>query len=391
MAEEKPTTAPSNGATPPAEPARPSLREVAEASWDQVQDAAADEGGDEPAQPEAGQDGRTRDSLGRFAPADPASKPGEQSNDPAPKPDASSTAKPVDPAPPGSSNQPPQHWSEQDRQAFSTLPPAGQEFLLRRHTEMERDYQTKAQAAATAVQFTQSLAPMFQDPVISGSLQQAGISPQQAIDQWGQFHKRFYTDPAGLIQDLSQRARELFPAAFGQMSQPGTAALSEDDLKDPAIRYFADHIGKTFQETQALRGELNQMRQQEAQRANADAVKASQWTINSFADEKDAQGNLKHPHFDVVLEYMTDLFRANPGRDLQQTYDEAIWAVPSIREKLLAERTSAQQHQQSNERARQAVRSNVRGITSPVAKPAGDGKPTGLRATLEASADEVGL
>jgi hypothetical protein len=167
--------------------------------------------------------------------------------------------------------------------------------------------------------------------------------------------------------------------------------LSEEDLKDPAIRSFADTIGKTFSDLQALRGELNQMRQQDADRQNAEVLKVSRWQIDSFADEKDAQGNLKHPHFDAVLEHMIELYRANPERDLQQAYDMAIWAVPSIRANLIAAERNSVQRQSSNERARQAVRSNVRGLTSPVAKPAGDGKAKGLRGTLEASADEVGL
>lgn len=265
---------------------------------------------------------------------------------------------------------------------------------MRRHTEMERDYQTKTQAAATAVQFTQSLAPIFQDPVIAGSLQQAGVSPYDAIGQWAGFHRRAMDpNPAvrtALWQELGQRMG-LNPAANGQMSQPGTAALSEDDLKDPAIRYFADHIGKTLNDVQTLRGELQQMRQQEAQKANAEVLKVTRWSIDSFADEKDASGKPKHPHFDAVLPHMIDLYRANPERDLQQAYDQAIWAVPEVREKLLAERTNVAQQQQSNERARQAVRSNVRGVTSPVAKPAGDGKSRGIRAAIEAAADEVGL
>jgi hypothetical protein len=394
MAEDR-TTPNSNGdaSQTPSEAKPLSLREVAEAAYDEVQDAA-DSG--EPAQP-VDDGGQQRDAQGRFIAKPAVDEPGEQSGkpDPAPKPDdASSDAKPVDPAPQGSSNQPPQHWSEQDRQTFAKLDPAGQEFLLRRHTEMERDYQTKAQASATAVQFTQSLAPIFQDPVVAGSLQQAGVSPYDAIGQWAGFHRRAMDqNPAvrmALWQELGQRMG-LDPAAASQMSQPGQARLSEDDLKDPAIRYFADHIGKTFQDVQTLRGELHQMRQQEAERANAEVLKVTRWSIDSFADEKDAQGQPKHPHFDAVLPHMIELYRANPERDLQQAYDMAIWAVPEIRATLIAAERQGVQQQQGNERAKQAVRSNVRGITSPVSKPAADGKATGLRATLEAAADEVGL
>lgn len=387
----------SNGAASPADAApRQSLRDVAEASWDEVQDAAVDDFVEDDQGLTTGQDGRRRDSLGRFAPDDQAAKPGEQSTDPAPSNDpASSDAKPDDPAAEQArSNQPPQHWSEQDRQAFSKLDPAGQEFLLRRHTEMERFVQTRTQAAATAVQFTQSLAPIFTDPVISGSLEQAGISPHDAIQQWASFHRRAMDpNPAVRQQLLGEMAHRmgLHSAANGQSSQPGPGVLSEEDLKDPAIRFFADYLGKTLNDVQALRGELNQMQRSAAERQQTEVMKVTRRGIDSFADEKDEKGNLKRPHFDAVLPTIIELYRANPERDLQHAYEMAIWSDPQVRSQLIAAERNSVQQQQANERARLAVRGNVRGITSPVSKPAGDGKPMGLRATIEAAADDAGL
>jgi uncharacterized protein YhaN len=253
------------------------------------------------------------------------------------------------------------------------------------------------QANAVADQFTRALAPVFQDPVIAGSLQEAGASPFDAITQWAGFHRRAM-DPnpevrVQLLQELGQRMG-LNPAAFnGQMSsQPGPGQLSEADLQDPAIRFFADHLGKTFSDVQALRGELHQMRQAADQQVQAETMRVTKWGIDSFADEKDAQGNLKHPHFDAVLPQLVELYRANPERDLQQAYDMAIWAVPEVREKLLQAQRATVDQQQQNQRARQAVRSNVRGITSPVSKPQpNQGEAGGLRATIEATADELGF
>ena len=384
-----------NGAateTPPADAPRQSLREIAEAAYDEVE-AAADEGDEGEQQPPVDEGGQPRDAQGRFAPKTSEAEPGE-AEPPAPSPEqeqqAPDATKPVDPA--QGSNQPPQHWPEQDRQLFAKLDPQAQEFLLRRHTEMERDYQGKVQANATAVQFTNALAPVFNDPVISGSLQQTGLSPFDAITQWAAFHRRFYTDPAGLLQELGQRAG-LNPAANGQMSQPAQGpALSEDDLKDPAIRYFADHLGRTFKDVQALRGELHQMRQQDADRQSAEVQRVTRWSIDNFAEEKDAQGKPLHPHFDAVLPQIIELFRANPERDLREAYETAVWMVPSVRSGLLTAHQTQQQQKQATERAKQAVRSNVRGITSPVTKPAaGTNGPGGLRATIEAAADEIGL
>ena len=92
-----------------------------------------------------------------------------------------------------------------------------------------------------------------------------------------------------------------------------------------------------------------------------------------------------------VIGELIEKFKVNPDRDLQQTYDRAVWAVPELRRLMIdAGRQSAQQRQ-SNERARLAVRGNVRGITSPVSKPQAEQGSQGLRGTIEAAADELGI
>jgi hypothetical protein len=47
--------------------------------------------------------------------------------------------------------------------------------------------------------------------------------------------------------------------------------------------------------------------------------------------------------------------------------------------------------QQNVQRAQSAVRSNVRGMTAPVTKPASNGAKRSLRDVIEETADEVGL
>jgi len=258
---------------------------------------------------------------------------------------------------------------------------------------MERFAQDKVQAAATAVQFTNALAPFFQDPLVAGSMQQEGITPFDAITRLLAFQRRAVDPNPQVRQALHQELGQIMglnPAANGQMSPPG---LSEQDLKDPVIATFADYFGKTQSEMQALRGTLNQIIQSGIDQQNAQAIAQSRWTIEQFADAKDQQGNPLHPFLDhpEVMAELIEKFRVDPNRDLQQTYDRAVWAVPDLRKLMLdAERNSAQQ-KQSNERARLAVRSNVRGLTSPVSKPQADNGPQGLRGTIEAAADEVGF
>ena len=124
---------------------------------------------------------------------------------------------------------------------FARQTPEAQSFLLRRHTEMERDYTAKTQANASAVQFTSALAPVFQEPTLSGHLQQAGMSPYDAIQQWAGMHRRALNpDPrerVNLLVDMAQ-GMGLDPAAIFATSRQSGPALSEEEQKNPAIRYL---------------------------------------------------------------------------------------------------------------------------------------------------------
>jgi DNA invertase Pin-like site-specific DNA recombinase len=53
--------------------------------------------------------------------------------------------------------------------------------------------------------------------------------------------------------------------------------------------------------------------------------------------------------------------------------------------------SSQSRRQQDNARAAAAARGNIRGRTAPVSKGDQSGSPQGLRAALEAAADEVGF
>jgi hypothetical protein len=282
---------------------------VAEAAYDEVVNA------DQPSEAEAASEERARDSFGRFI-----ARPGEADDgQPSTQPRDDTAPQPPDqkphPAPEGSSSEAPNNWSAQDRLTFSKLAPEGREFLLRRHSEMEGDYQRRVQATAQAASFVQSLAPVFSDPIISGSLQQAGLAPSDAVREWAAMHRRAMSpnpnDRVGLLFDLAQRMG-IDPAAMAPSRQGPAPQLSQADMQDPAIRYFADHLGRTVQDMQALRGQLSSMQQHDAERQNAEALKVTRWGIDSFAEEQDANGHPLRPDFDLVLPQIIELFRANP-------------------------------------------------------------------------------
>jgi hypothetical protein len=407
-----PIVPPSNGdgSTGSEEPKR-SLRETLENAWDKLEENTPDEPGDgespEPApQPTVDSQGRLRDEHGRWVrrdeiqPGEAAQRP-QQAEHPAPQeaPQQPQAAAPS-PGQPGVAAQAPANWDAEARAAFEEQTPAGKEFLLRRHSEMESFVQQRVQANAQAANFAQSLAPVFNDPVIAGSLQQAGVGAAEAIQQWAVFHRRFMTDPLPMIAELIQRAG-VDPAVFAQMSpagqqpQPGGAQpLTPEQLKDPALRFIADHIGRQHSDIVGLRTELQAMRSAGEQRQAQEVMRVTRWGIDSFAEEKDPQGNPLHPHFDAVLPHIITLFKADPRRDLHEAYEQALWMDANTRGTLLQRERASVQQQQADQRARQQVRSNITGRTHPaVPMPRGD-QATGkrsLRDVLEDAADKVGI
>jgi len=110
-----------------------------------------------------------------------------------------------------------------------------------------------------------------------------------------------------------------------------------------------------------------------AQEANND--------VETFASEPG------HEHFGQVRQIMAGLVREGKAKNLQDAYDQAVWAHPYVRAELLQQANLARV-QDVNKNRRATL--SVSGAPGPVAvAPAVD--PKDLRATIEAqfSADRV--
>lgn len=280
---------------------------------------------------------------------------------------------------------------------YDRLPQDAKAFLSRRHGEMEAEFTRKSQANAGAVQALNALAPIFSDPDIANSLRANQMHPVQAISEWASFHKRGSSpDPkqrASLLYDLAERMGFDPARIFAtNRQQPGSQGVPETVVKDPNLRYLAEQLNRRDSDFQALRNELQQFQRNEQEKQEGEALRTTRWAIDNYADEKGPDGRPLRPYFDRVINYVTDAFRLNPDADLDEAYQRACWQDEAVRKEMLNAQWSQANQRHANQRAAQAARSNVRGLTSPVSKPAPERKSNGsLRDTLEASADEVGL
>lgn len=392
MPNEQDQTSPSGGSPEPSQPR--SLREVAESTYEEI--SSGSQGSDDYSGDDEGADrGDGRNRRGRFVPKEQRAQDAGEAEAEPPSPEEPPET-PERPEPARQGTQPPEHWSAEDKALYQRLPQDAKAFLTRRYSEMEADYTRKSQANAEAVQVTQALNPVFNDPEMMQSLKLNNMHPVEAIYDWARLHK------AAISQNLQVRASALYEIAermgfdpakvFARPSPP--VELPPEKQNDPAVRYFAELQGRANNDLRALRAELEQFKAQENQRVENEALRVTRSSIDAFADEKGPDGRPLRPHFDKVLGHIIAMYKDNPQRDIREAYETACWMDPEVRKILMTAEQNRASQQQANQRAMQAAKSNVRGVTSPVSKPAGAPAKKGngsLRDTLEASAEEVGF
>src|SRR5688572_13763099 len=94
--------------------------------------------------------GRARDESGKFVKAESDAETEQEETEVEAEEETAEPGKTETPEP---SLEAPQHWSAEDKAVFSKLQKEGQEFLLRRHKDMEADYTRKTQEVADTKRF----------------------------------------------------------------------------------------------------------------------------------------------------------------------------------------------------------------------------------------------
>ena len=174
------------------------------------------------------------------------------------------------------------------------------------------------------------------------------------------------------------------PLAFisGIMRDSGiTLEMLQNGVNSP------EYQQRQFQNQQAIQlGNMERRLEQiVSQRLSQDAFERN---VIAFANERDAEGNILHPHLQQVGDMMDLLMGQNPSLTLQQAYDNACYAVPEVREQMLKEKleqdTKAQLAKQELEKAKKA-----KGITQ-TPTPAGSVKKKNWQTVLDDIIDAQG-
>ncbi len=285
---------------------------------------------------------KARDEGGRFA-----AKDGEKAAAEAVKPDVKAEApKPEAKQPDAKVAPPPQSWPKELHEKWSAVPPEVQAQITKRETEAHQTISRLGQIAKQAEPLTRIINER------QGYLRQTGIAPTEFITRAIDISQRMDSgDAIGALRDLAA-AYKIDPSQ-----------LAPNPLDPP--------------EMDTLRREVAELRQQLSARQHQERVTAEQ----SAAQREQGLHQLvtevrqgKEHWSEVETELLASigaLQKTNPSLSpkelLEQAYDRAVWANPTTRAKLEAQRAEKAERdrieaaKKAGEAAKRAASINVNG------------------------------
>jgi hypothetical protein len=241
---------------------------------------------------------------------------------------------------------PRERWAEADKQMFGKLPKEAQDFVLRREHEIEAAYTKKTTEIATLKREFEPVQKMFEP--YSAALKERGWTPHSVIEGWANVEKALLegkgpTIIKGLVDgykmDVQQVLQALGIRSAEQIPQPqGEQRAENGNGQQPKPE--DDRIAK-----------IEQRLALEDRARYENAARSTIQSIEDFKNAVDEKKNLRHPLFAEVEADMAKLAvatRQSGGKvpSLSDLYDQAVWANPSTREKLLAEKETAREQAQ---------------------------------------------
>ncbi|UUX38879.1 hypothetical protein NTJ56_08770 [Burkholderia contaminans] len=249
----------------------------------------------------------------------------------------------------------PQSWNAADRAHWDKMPPEVQAVISRREEEAHRAITTMGQDAAFGKRITEVVSPYL--PLIRSE----GGTPEGAV--------RDLLQTAYVLRTAQPEQKiQLFRQLASQFGVDIQAAAQDAPRVDP-------HVHQLQQELAQVRGHLASQEQQQHQQVQGQA----QQMIDAFAADP------KNEFYETVKPLMGQLLLGGQASTMQDAYDQACWAVPSVRSTLM-------QRQQAAEETKRAAEAKARADAKRRAAGSVSGAPTApVAASASAAAQSLSL
>jgi hypothetical protein len=260
---------------------------------------------------------------------------------------------------------PPNGWTAEAKAVWHTLPKEVQEAAIKREQDVAKFTSTRDEHASFGKEIFQTVQPYL------AQIQAEGGTPAAAIKSLLNTAYVLRTgSPDQKKQLLLQTARQ-----FGV--DLGTAQQGQ---VPPALETLQQRLDRLEHERSQERAAENQRLQTEVQTE-----------LEAFAADP------KHPHFEAVKGHMSALIAQGHAKDLQDAYEQAVWARPDTRATLLAQQRAEEEQKRradASKRAEEAKRKNVSitggpGNTAQASAPGGRSIREELESAMAASGGAV--
>jgi hypothetical protein len=282
---------------------------------------------------------RERGPDGKFLRTEPAAAPGD--TDGVAEAPEIAAAPPPEPKP---WEQPPNTWKKETAAQFAALPEPVKQEIHRREEDFHKGIAQYRDAAAFGHSMFEDVSPHFD------VIRQLGGTPKEVV-----------REVMGAWRALATGSPEQKRSTLLQLAQGYGISLNE--LADPRYRGEepAPELAPVLQRLGQLEQTITESQRAREEAEHAERVSAAQKFLS----------DPKHEHMDTVFEDVVALVRA--GRDPEKAYEQAIWAHPETRAKLMAKQDAERRQREAAEAAaaRKAAAVNVqrRGSPPAAAKP----------------------
>lgn len=298
--------------------------------------------------------------------------------------------------------EPPQHWPEADKAMFRQQTPEAQAWLMQRHKAMEADNTRNSQELSRerkGFEATREYLKPFWPTIeaIEKEGQQRGFTVAEALQSFHTTYRQLQKDPTGAIAALAKQ----YGADLSKLV-PGSAKAAEggDEYIDPQLRVRDDKIAALEKRLEDLTGSVKGREESEQAALRTEASQE----VAKMANAKGDDGQPLYPHFDEVRGKMSQIAAQGFVGSLAELYDEACWAVPTVRATRLDAEASKRNAEaeakrkaeaEAAEKARKEAveKAKKHGSTTFRSTTPGTGKvkAKSLDEALNAAADELGM
>lgn len=233
--------------------------------------------------------------------------------------------------------EPPQHWDDDLKRAFSALPPEGKKAMRQLAKNLEGGFTRKSQELSDQARYAQAVRSLIDDQT-RAQIAASGLNEIQYIQYLHQLQQQASHDPKGyakwVVKTFGVTPEDLgFSPNQPEADQPDNSL--EALLSDPKVKQLEDRLAQweaKLSEREKAEQSARMTHQQQLDRALIGQ-------IQQFRGSLDEAGQLKYPHFDQIQQQMGEIMRSYPqiaempeGQEkLAAAYEAAMWAHPELR------------------------------------------------------------